>query len=151
MARLHSKKHGKSGSRKPVSRVVPDWVEYKAHEVEELVVKLGKEGISPTAIGLKLRDQYGIPSVQTITHKSVSQVLQDGGVKVEYPDDVMSLIERAMRMRAHLKTNKQDMLNRTKLLHVESKIKRLAKYYTTHGQLPADWKYDPAKAALLVK
>ena len=54
-------------------------------------------------------------------------------------------------MREHLRTNRSDKHNRTKLIHVESKIARLAKYYTREGVLPADWKYDPETAALLVK
>ena len=54
-------------------------------------------------------------------------------------------------MREHLRTNRSDRHNRTKLIHVESKIGRLVKYYTRNGRLPADWKYDPETAQLLVK
>ena len=43
MARLHSKKKGKSGSKKPIVKVVPEWVEYSAHEAEDLIVKMGQE------------------------------------------------------------------------------------------------------------
>ena len=151
MARLHSKKRGKSGSKKPAVKSVPEWVEYSAHEAEEFVVKMGKEGQGPAAIGMALRDTYGIPSVQNLCGKSITQILVEGGVKMTYPEDLLNLIKRAVNMRNHLHTNRSDKHNRTKLIHVESKIGRLVKYYTKSGRLPADWKYDPETAALLVK
>ena len=151
MARLHSKKRGRSGSKKPTVKVSPEWVEYSAHEVEELVTKMGKEGIGPTAIGQALRDTYGVPSVQNLCGKPIGDILVENGIKPGYPEDMLNLIKRAVNMREHLRTNRSDRHNRTKLIHVESKIGRLVKYYTKTGRLPADWKYDPETAALLVK
>lgn len=151
MARLHSKKKGKSGSKKPVVKVVPEWVEYSAHEAEDLVVKMGQEGKGPAIIGQSLRDTYGIPSIQNLCGKPIHAILAEHGIKRTYPEDMINLIKRAVNMREHLKTNRSDRHNRTKLIHVESKIGRLVKYYTKAGKLPADWKYDPEKAALLVK
>lgn len=151
MARMHSKKKGKSRSKRPVVKVAPDWVEYPAHEAEELVVKLSKEGLTPTAIGLKLRDIHGVPSVKNVCGKSVVTILKAQKQELGYPDDLLNLIRRAIGMRRHLETNKQDKHNKTKLIHVESKIKRLSRYYRETGKLPADWVYDPEKAKLLVK
>ena len=151
MARMHSKKRGRSGSKRPAVKTTPEWVEYAPHEVEELVAKMGKDGKGPAEIGLTLRDTYGIPSVQALCGKSISTVLAASGVKQEYPEDLLNLIKRAVNMREHLRTNRTDKHNRTKLIHVESKIGRLVKYYTKSGRIPADWKYDPEKAALLVK
>ncbi|MFH1285838.1 MAG: 30S ribosomal protein S15 [Candidatus Micrarchaeota archaeon] len=151
MAKLHSKKHGKSGSRKPTTKMVPEWVEYSAPEVEELVLKFAKEGTNAALIGLKLRDAYGIPSVEIITGKSITKIMTDSGIKIEYPDDLLTLIKKAVNMRKHAGKNKQDCHNKTKLIHVESKIKRLVRYYTASKKLPENWKYDPETAELLVK
>ena len=151
MAKLHSKKHGKSGSKRPMYKIAPDWVEYSAHEVEDLVVKLYKQGQNPTTIGRLLRDQYGIPLVSTVTKKSITQILEENGQKVEYPDDMIALIRKAVRMGKHLTINKKDALNTTKRIHIESKINRLAKYYIRVGRLPHDWKYRRETAALIVK
>ncbi len=151
MARLHSKKRGKSGSKRPSVKVSPEWAEYSAHEVEEMVANMGKEGVGPTSIGQTLRDTYGVPSVQNLCGKSISAILLENGVKITYPEDLLNLIKRAVNMREHLRSNRSDKHNRTKLIHVESKIGRLVKYYTVNGRLPADWKYDPETAALLVK
>ena len=151
MARLHTKKKGKSGSKKPIVKVVPEWVEYSAHEAEDLIVKMGQEGRGPSAIGQTLRDTYGIPSTQNLCGKSINTILAEHDIKRNYPEDMINLIKRAVNMREHLKTNRSDKHNRTKLIHVESKIGRLVKYYRKTGKLPADWKYNPETAALLVK
>jgi small subunit ribosomal protein S15 len=34
---------------------------------------------------------------------------------------------------------------------MESRIRRLVKYYVREGVLPQGWRYEPKKAALLVK
>ena len=61
MARMHSRKRGKAGSKKPMKKVLPLWVRYKSKELELLIVKLAKEGKTPSQIGVILRDTYGIP------------------------------------------------------------------------------------------
>ncbi|MFA5108353.1 MAG: 30S ribosomal protein S15 [Candidatus Micrarchaeia archaeon] len=151
MAKLHSRKRGRSGSKRPALKVAPEWVEYSAHEIEDLVVKLAKQGNDATTIGRILRDQYGVPQVRTICNKKISQILEENSIKVNYPDDLLALIKRAVRMIVHLEKNKGDGTNTTKLLHVESKIKRLADYYIKKKKLPVSWKYDRERAALIVK
>ena len=71
MARMHSRKKGKSGSKKPVNKTYT-WMSYKPKEIELLVLKLAKEGKSASEAGIILRDTYGIPDIKSITKKSVS-------------------------------------------------------------------------------
>ena len=151
MARMHSKKKGKSSSKKPPVKVAPSWVKYSPKEVEELIVSLARQGYNSTMIGLKLRDEYGIPSVKVLCKKSITQIMEENGIKIQYPDDLLNLIKKAVRMRKHLAENKRDIHNKVKLRHVESKIKRLVRYYRRVGKLPSDWVYDPDTAALIVK
>jgi small subunit ribosomal protein S15 len=63
MARVYSRKKGRSGSKKPMQKTAP-WVKLKPDEVEEIIVKLAKKGQSSSQIGLTLRDQYGVPSIR---------------------------------------------------------------------------------------
>jgi len=150
LARLHSKKHGKSGSRKPANQTVPSWVRYSKEETADLVEKLAKEGVSEPMIGQTLRDQYGVPSVKLVTGKTIGQLLKEKNLAPKYPRDLLDLIKRAVNMRQHLKGNSRDVHNKTKLSHVESKIRRLVRYYRGN-KLPEGWSYDPAQATLLVK
>jgi len=151
MARMHARKKGKSGSTPPTSKVPPSWVNAKPEDVETLVVELAKKGYSQAQIGLVLRDQYGIPSVKAITGKKIRQILKEHGLASEIPEDLMNLIRRAVRIRKHLETHRKDMHNKVALILVESKIRRLAKYYKSVGELPSNWKYSPDKAAVLVR
>ena len=151
MAKMHSRSRGKSGSKKPPSKKSPEWTEYSSKEIEELIVKMAREGMGSASIGQVLRDQHGIPSVQNLTGKPITQIMKEGKISMEYPEDLMNLIKRAVRMRKHLERNNPDVHNKVKLIHVESKIRRLVKYYRVEGVLPRNWSYDPNKAALLVK
>jgi small subunit ribosomal protein S15 len=151
MARIHARKKGKSGSKKPPSKVPPKWVEYSPKEVEKLVVDLAKQGHSTAMIGLILRDQYGIPDVKAITGKKILAILKENGLAPSIPEDLSNLIRKALRVRRHLERNKKDMHNKVALVKIESKIKRLVKYYKREGVLPPEWRYSPEDAAILVK
>ncbi len=149
MARIYARKRGKSGSKKPLAKAT--WVEYTAEEVEQLVVKLAKEGLPPAKIGLVLRDEYGIPSVRDVTGMKITKILAKHGLAPEIPEDLFNLLKRAVRLREHLKIHKKDKHSRRGLELMESKIRRLAKYYIGKGKLPKGWKYDPEKAKLWVQ
>jgi len=129
----------------------PEWVEYSTEEIEEIILKLRKEGKSTSVIGVILRDQYGIPDVKSVTDMKITQILEKHGQTEEYPEDLMNLIRKAVNIREHLKENPKDLHTKRGLQLVESKIRRLVKYYTREGVLPEGWRYEPKKAALLVK
>ena len=132
---------GKAHSTRPVSKRQPIWCKYAPEEVEPLVVKLAKEENTPSKIGLVLRDQYGIPLVKPITGKTVGKILKEGGAAPGLPEDLDNLIKKAKRLRRHLERNKNDFYEKRSLELVESKVRRLAKYYSREGVLPKDWKY----------
>ncbi len=149
MARMYARKKGKSGSKKPLTKAT--WVEYSAEEVEQLVLKLAKEDHSSAMIGIILRDQYGIPSVRDVTGKKVSKILSEHGLAPKIPEDLFNLLKRAVNLRKHLEVHRKDKHSRRGLELIESKIRRLAKYYIRKGKLPKDWKYDPEKAKIWVQ
>ena len=128
-----------------------DWVTYSNEEIEDLIVKLNKEGKSASEIGVTLRDQYGIPSVKAVTGEKITQILDKKGQGAEYPEDILNLIKRAVNIRDHLKENPKDVHSKRGLTIIESRIRRLGEYYSKEGKLPEGWRYDPTEAALLVK
>ncbi|MCD6341751.1 MAG: 30S ribosomal protein S15 [Thaumarchaeota archaeon] len=139
MARMHARRRGKSGSKRPISKTPPSWVKVTPEEVEALVVKYAKEGYSPSIIGALLRDQHGIPLVKQITGKSVKEILKEHGLLSQVPEDLANLLEKARRMKVHLNKHRSDRYNRHRLQLVEAKIHRLIKYYKRVGELPPDW------------
>ncbi len=145
MARMHSRAKGKSGSHKPVKKVVPGWVKYSPKEVELLVVKYAKEDMKASVIGLHLRDQYGIPSIKLVTGKSVSQILKEKHVEPELPEDLMALIRKSVLLTKHMDENKKDFSSKRGLYLTNSKIHRLVKHYKATNKLPLDWTYNPER------
>ena len=150
MARLYSRKRGKSGSKKPVKKTMPLWVRYKPKEIEMLIVKLAKEGLADSKIGVILRDTYGIPDVRIICKKKISKIIEEKGIKKELPEDIAALIKKAVLVRKHLEENKKDEVAKRGLTLTESKIKRLTKYYKKTGKLASEWKYEPERAGFFV-
>jgi small subunit ribosomal protein S15 len=114
-------------------------------------VKLAKEGHQPAMIGLILRDQYGVPLVKSLTGKPITQILREHDQALRVPEDLFQLIKHAVALRRHLEARKKDLHSAYGLRLVESKVRRLVKYYRNQGVLPTDWKYTPEQAALLIR
>jgi len=151
MARRYSRKKGKSGSTNPSEKKVPSWLRYKGREIELLVVKLAKEGFTPSQIGLHLRDTYGIPDTKLITKKKITQILKEKNLLPEIPEDLMSVIKKSVALMKHLEENKKDKTAKRGLQLTSSRIKRLVNYYKKIGRLPKDFKYDQESIKLYVQ
>src|SRR3990167_1279305 len=108
MARMHSRKKGKHGSKKPVKKTAPSWIRYKPKEIELLIAKLAKEGKTTSQIGALLRDIYGIPNVLALCGKSISAILKEKKLISEVPEDLTSLFKKYAMVRKHLENNKHD-------------------------------------------
>lgn len=150
MARMYSRKKGKSGSTKPSKTQKPVWAVYKAKEIELLIGKIGKEIKSASKIGMVLRDNYGIADVKAVTKKSITKILEEKGINQEFPEDLLALMKRSVQIRKHIDENHKDQTAKRGLLLTESKIKRLVKYYKKINKLDLKWKYDPTKAKLSI-
>jgi small subunit ribosomal protein S15 len=129
----------------------PEWVIYTNEEIEDYILRFNREGKSTSEIGIILRDQYGIPSVKEVVGEKITDILKKNNQSEEYPEDIMNLIKKAVNIRDHLKENPKDLHTKRGLTIIESRIRRLGKYYSNDGVLPEGWRYDPKEAALLVK
>ncbi|MBI2041129.1 MAG: 30S ribosomal protein S15 [DPANN group archaeon] len=141
MAKMHSRRRGISGSKKPSLARAPAWVSYKPEEIESLIVKLAKQGLPQSQIGLALRDSYGIPDVEKIISKKIGRVLQEKNIVPEIPEDLHALIKKSIQIKKHLELHKKDKHSKRGLQLTESKIFRLVKYYKSARRLPTNWKY----------
>jgi SSU ribosomal protein S15P len=141
---------GRSGSTRPIRSGLPKWVRYTSEEVELIVEELAKKGYPPSMIGVILRDQFGIPLIKQVTGKKLSKILEERNLTPQIPEDLFNLMKRAVNARRHLMEHPKDKTAKRGLEEIESKIRRLVKYYKRIGRLPQDWKYDPETAKLLV-
>lgn len=149
MGRLHSHRHGKSHSIRPVTPTAPSWTTPDPEVVEGLIVKYSKEGLTPSQIGIKLRDQHAVPLTKLVTGgKTVGRILRDGDLESEMPEDLENIVKKAVGLQRHLKANKGDRRNVRSLELIEAKVHRLSVYYKRIGRIPQNWKYKSVVAQL---
>merc|ERR1712012_327202 len=107
-------------------------------------------GLTPSQIGVILRDSHGVAQVRFITGNKILRILKSKGMAPELPEDIYYLIKKAVSIRKHLERNRKDKDAKFRLILVESRIHRLARYYKTTGVLPPTWKYESSTASTLV-
>ncbi|CAM0139030.1 ribosomal 40S subunit protein S13 [Umbelopsis sp. WA50703] len=150
MGRMHAPGKGISSSALPYRRTPPSWVKTTPEEVCEQIFKLAKKGLAPSQIGVILRDSHGIPQVKGVTGNKILRILKSNGLAPEIPEDLYQLIKKAVSVRKHLERNRKDKDSKFRLILIESRIHRLARYYKTAGQLPPNWKYESSTASAMV-
>lgn len=150
MGRMYGPGKGMSSSVLPYSRAAPSWVKTTAPEVEEHIVRGAKRGMLPSQIGAILRDGHGVPLVRGITGGKILRLLRARGLAPEVPEDLYFLIKKAVAIRKHLDRNRTDVDAKFRLILVESRVHRLARYYRRTKKIPASWKYESTTASTLV-
>ena len=116
----------------------------------EQIVKMAKRGQSPSQIGVVLRDQYGIPQVKGVTGSKILRILKVAGVAAAIPEDLYHLIKKAVNVRKHIEKFRADKDGKFRLILIESRIHRLARYYRKAKALPPTWRYVSKKADTLL-
>ncbi|XP_075102787.1 small ribosomal subunit protein uS15-like isoform X2 [Nicotiana tabacum] len=141
MGRMHSRGKGISASALPYKRTPPSWLKISAPDVEDNICKFAKKGLTPSQIGVILRDSHGIAQVKSVTGSKILRILKAHGLAPEIPEDLYHLIKKAVAIRKHLERNRKDKDSKFRLILVESRIHRLARYYKKTKKLPPVWKY----------
>ena len=153
MARMHTRRRGKSGSTRPVHTTLPKWSNVKSKEIEKEIVKLSKDGYAPSEIGLKLRDEgisgVPVPSVKLATGKKITKILSDNQESPSLPEDLTNLMQKSIRLHEHISENPKDNQNKRSLHNTEAKIRRLVNYYRRH-KLDEDFTYNQENARKLL-
>ena len=72
------------------------------------------------------------------------------GLAPSLPEDLYFLIKKAVSVRKHLERNRNDKDSKFRLILIESRIHRIARYYKTARQLPPNWRYESSTASTLV-
>ena len=145
---MHTHRHGKSHSIRPHVLTKPEWVRQSADEIEKTVVKYSKDGMTPSQIGIKLRDQHAIPLVKVVADKTMGRILEENGLRPDMPEDLENMVRKAIGLQKHLKENHGDRRNIRSLELIEAKVHRLSVYYKKIGRIPRTWKYKSVVAQL---
>ena len=103
----------------------PLWLKIKSEEVEDLVVKLSKEGNTSEKIGLILRDQYGIPTTK-LYGKRISQILMEKGITQSA--DLVNIEKKFERIKKHLEKHHTDRKSKRALSIRTARVRKVKAY-----------------------
>ena len=148
MGRMHTHRRGKSHSTRPAELKTPRWTRLGAKDVEELVAKYAGEGLTPSQIGIKLRDQHAVPLARAVAGRGIGEMLEGGKLASEMPEDLDNMVKKAVGLQRHLRENRGDKRNVRSLELIEAKVHRLSVYYKRIGRIPGNWKYKSVVAQL---
>uniref|UniRef100_A0A674AKF4 Small ribosomal subunit protein uS15 n=1 Tax=Salmo trutta TaxID=8032 RepID=A0A674AKF4_SALTR len=126
------------------------WLKLASDDVKEQIFKLAKKGLTPSQIGVILRDSHGVAQVRFVTGNKILRILKTKGLAPDLPEDLYHLIKKAVAVRKHLERNRKDKDAKFRLILTESRIHRLARYYKTRRVLAPNWKYESSTASALV-
>ena len=118
--------------------------------MKEHIYKLAKKGLTPSQIGVILRDSHGVAQVRLITGNKILRILKAKGLAPSLPEDLYHLIKKAVAIRKHMEKHRKDKDSKFRLILVESRIHRLARYYKRKRVLAPNWKYESSTASALV-
>merc|ERR1712166_1290993 len=74
-------------------------------DVCDHICKLAKKGLTPSMIGVTLRDSFGIPQVKNVTGNKILRILKANGLSTFLPEDLYYLIKKS---RGHSQTLGQE-------------------------------------------
>ena len=106
-------------------KLKPTWMKHTQKEIDAIVVKLAKQGLTSEKIGLTLRDSYGVPKAKLLG-KSVSKILKEN--KLYKDTDMKNLGKKEESIKSHLEKNKQDKRARRALTIINARIRKRKKY-----------------------
>ncbi|CAA3024288.1 40S ribosomal S13 [Olea europaea subsp. europaea] len=109
-------------------------------KVEENIRKFAKRELTTSQIGMILRDSHGIAQVKSVTRSKILPILKGHGLAPQIPVGLYHLIKKAVAIRKQLERNKKDEDSKFRLILVESRIHRIARYYKKTKKLPPVWK-----------
>jgi small subunit ribosomal protein S13e len=149
MGRIQSKGKGKgiSSAVTPFKRRTSRWVAHTPRSITDLIVTMAKKGLSPSQIGVSIRDKEAVPSIKLLTGQKIVRLLKKNGTLIFYsgcapeiPEDIYCLIKKAVNIRRHLEKCRKDKDAKYRLILIESRIHRLGRYYRRTQRLPNKWK-----------
>jgi small subunit ribosomal protein S15 len=150
LARMHTRRKGQAGSKKPYRAEPAKWSNTNKDEIEKTILQLATQGKSSSEIGMSLRDRYGVPDVTLVTGKKIVAILKENKQALAIPEDIRNLILKVLDLKKHIDKNPKDVHNKRAYNNMVSKIRRLEKYYHREGVLPEEWKFSTQKAEMLI-
>uniref|UniRef100_A0A8C6RP57 Small ribosomal subunit protein uS15 n=1 Tax=Nannospalax galili TaxID=1026970 RepID=A0A8C6RP57_NANGA len=108
MGRMQAPGKDLSQSALPYRRSVPTWLKLTSDDVMEQIYKLAKKGLTPSQIGVILRDSHGVAQVCFVTGNIILRILKSKGLAPDLPEDLYHFIKKeAVAVPKHLERNRK--------------------------------------------
>ncbi|CAG8474281.1 29455_t:CDS:2 [Racocetra persica] len=105
------------------------WMRITPQDICEQILELAKKELTPSQISIYLRNFCDIKPVKNITVNKILRILKSYGLAPEIPEDLHHLIKKATTVRKHLEWNCHDKDAEFRLMLIELRIRRRARYY----------------------
>lgn len=70
---------GISSTVTPFKRRCSKWVSHTPKTISDLIVTMAKKGMSPSQIGVAIRDKEAVPSIKLLTGQKIVRLLKKNG------------------------------------------------------------------------
>eukprot|EP01083_Nonionella_stella_P145066 453868_1 len=119
MVLMHTYGKGRARSSLTYVRKAPVWIKQTADELVETLCQDSKNGMTPSQIGVLLRDLHGIPQVFQVTGKRILRILKQKSLAPEITEDLYFLIKTEVNIRKHMRNNRKDKNAKYRLILIE--------------------------------
>ena len=92
----------------PYRRSISIWLKLTSDDVKEQIYKLAKKGLTPSQIGVILRDSHGVAQVRFVTGNKILRILKSKGLAPDLPEELYHLMKKPVAVRKHLERNRKD-------------------------------------------
>uniref|UniRef100_A0A2K6K052 Small ribosomal subunit protein uS15 N-terminal domain-containing protein n=1 Tax=Rhinopithecus bieti TaxID=61621 RepID=A0A2K6K052_RHIBE len=99
MGRMHAPGKGLSQLVLPYCHSVPTWLKLTSDDVKEQIYKLAKKGLTPSQIGVILRDSH---------RNNILRLLKSKGLAPDLPEDLYHLIKKAVAVQKHPESSRKN-------------------------------------------
>ena len=87
---IFAERYQPASSALPYRRTPPSWLKTTPEEVVEQITKFARKGMTPSQIGVILRDSHGIPQVRFVTGNKILRILKSQGAFLPFISSVCS-------------------------------------------------------------
>ncbi|XP_007935835.2 40S ribosomal protein S13-like [Orycteropus afer afer] len=120
MGHMHAPWKVLSQSALPYHRRAPTWLKLTSDDMKQQIYKLAKKGLTPSQIGVILRNSRGVAQVHFVTGNKILRILKSKGLAPDLPEDLYHLIKKAITVQKHLDRDRKDKDAKFHLILIKS-------------------------------
>ncbi|XP_012370485.1 40S ribosomal protein S13-like [Octodon degus] len=106
----------------PYSSSVPTWLNVTSNDVKGQIYNLARKGLTPSQIGVTLRDSHSVAQVCFVIGNKILRILKSKGLVPDVSEDLCHLTKKAVAVRKHLERKRKDKYTHFLVILIERRI-----------------------------